>query len=138
MALVEKKLDSRIASRPLPKGSLSIWRHDFITSSRGEEQHRLTDTDLLFLCCSEQASSYDTRHQKTIDQLIAHIQKRKDFIGARWVADDDENDDGSHAAGKPVRFLDYACGTGLVSRVSSGPNIQLALDLGCAGACLGA
>ncbi|CAI4218251.1 unnamed protein product [Parascedosporium putredinis] len=73
---------------------------------------------------NEQASSYDTKHEKTINQLIAHIQKRKDFIGAQWVVDDSDDEptteaDGSH---KPsvdkdsVRFLDYACGTGLVTR----------------------
>jgi tRNA/tmRNA/rRNA uracil-C5-methylase (TrmA/RlmC/RlmD family) len=43
--------------------------------------------------------------------LVAEIQARKDFIGVKWA-------DGSSAdqAKRPVRLLDYACGTGLVSR----------------------
>ncbi|PKS12093.1 hypothetical protein jhhlp_001389 [Lomentospora prolificans] len=70
----------------------------------------------------EQASSYDTKHAKTIDQLIAHIQKRKDFLGANWVTDDTEDETEADGSRKPgvdkdsVRFLDYACGTGLVTR----------------------
>lgn len=55
------------------------------------------------------ASSYDNRHEKTINELIEHIRKLKDFIGVDWA-------DGGEGDKKAVRLLDYACGTGLVSR----------------------
>lgn len=67
-----------------------------------------------------EASSYESKHGKTIEQLIEHIQDRLDFIGADWVDDDDDDDDDQgNASGsqtKSVRVLDYACGTGLISR----------------------
>ncbi|RNJ60882.1 hypothetical protein D7B24_004970 [Verticillium nonalfalfae] len=69
------------------------------------------------------ASEYDRRFEKTISQLVKEIQKRRDFIGIDWVQEDsdDEDDNGdttesSVGAGKTVKLLDYACGTGLVSR----------------------
>ena len=70
------------------------------------------------------ATSYDTRFERTIEQLIREIQKRKDFIGAAWVDESEQEDDAKdpgEEAQQPrreVRLLDYACGTGLVSRVS--------------------
>ena len=76
---------------------------------------------------SEQAAEYDIKHAKTLDQLIKEIRARKDFIGVQWVEDDDEEDeedndaevDAKHMPERPVRLLDYACGTGVVSRVSA-------------------
>ncbi|KAK2035360.1 S-adenosyl-L-methionine-dependent methyltransferase [Colletotrichum zoysiae] len=76
------------------------------------------------------AAEYDARYEKTTLQLEREVRKRKDFIAADWVADedDDDDDDGgevgsedeavrlSAADGKRVRLLDYACGTGLISR----------------------
>lgn len=43
---------------------------------------------------------------------MERVQARRAFIGADWVEDEDE-DEGA----KSVRFLDYACGTGMLSRV---------------------
>ncbi|OLN86106.1 putative methyltransferase C1347.09 [Colletotrichum chlorophyti] len=54
--------------------------------------------------------------------LEREIRKRKDFIGAEWIVDDDddsEEDDGAPQVvpdGRRMRLLDYACGTGLISR----------------------
>ncbi|KAF6806085.1 methyltransferase domain-containing protein [Colletotrichum sojae] len=84
------------------------------------------------------AAEYDSKYEKTVLQLEREIRKRKEFIGVDWVDDDDEDDDSdgddgtgegeSHGSGKaaaeaapaadtkPVRLLDYACGTGLISR----------------------
>ncbi|SPO03865.1 uncharacterized protein DNG_06548 [Cephalotrichum gorgonifer] len=68
------------------------------------------------------ASDYDTKYEKTIAQLTKRIQERRDFIGSEWVEDEDEdededdNDNGKGEGGKTVKFLDYACGTGLLSR----------------------
>ncbi|KAK1518880.1 methyltransferase domain-containing protein [Colletotrichum costaricense] len=70
------------------------------------------------------AAEYDTKYEKTILQLEKEIRKRKDFIGADWVIDDDDDDDSESesaaqlmaANGRSVRLLDYACGTGLISR----------------------
>ena len=74
---------------------------------------------------SSMASSYDARYQKTIDQLITEIRKRRHFIGTNWIDDSsDEGSDGEQGSlsnvsvAQQVRLLDYACGTGLVSRVS--------------------
>ncbi|KAF3359684.1 Putative coatomer subunit alpha [Verticillium dahliae VDG1] len=80
-------------------------------------------TRLLFSPFSGLASEYDRRFEKVINQLVKEIQKRRDFIGIDWVQEDsdDEDDNGdttesSVGAGKTVKVLDYACGTGLVSR----------------------
>ncbi|KAK1671943.1 S-adenosyl-L-methionine-dependent methyltransferase [Colletotrichum godetiae] len=75
------------------------------------------------------AAEYDAKYEKTILQLEKEIRKRKDFIGADWVVDDDDDDDdedednesetaaqAAAASGRSVRLLDYACGTGLISR----------------------
>ncbi|KAK2006088.1 hypothetical protein LZ32DRAFT_611563 [Colletotrichum eremochloae] len=75
------------------------------------------------------AAEYDVRYEKTTLQLEREVRKRKDFIGADWIADedDDDNDGGedssengavqlSAADVKRVKLLDYACGTGLISR----------------------
>jgi len=70
---------------------------------------------------SEAASTYNTKFSKTIQQIIDEIQARKEWIGVDWV---DESSDGEEVVGssskepkRTVRLLDYACGTGLVSRV---------------------
>lgn len=71
---------------------------------------------------NNEAASYDARHEKTLTQLVEEIRSRLDFIGVDWV--DDSDDDGDEEGGKNeesitkkgVRLLDYACGTGLVSR----------------------
>jgi hypothetical protein len=76
---------------------------------------------------SKLASDYDSRFEKTVTQLIDEIQKRRYFISVDWIEDDSDDEDeieGRAAAVKdkkdeqaPIRLLDYACGTGLVSRV---------------------
>ncbi|TGO88558.1 hypothetical protein BPOR_0155g00120 [Botrytis porri] len=57
------------------------------------------------------ASTYDTRFQKTADQLISIIQEPRtlSFIGANWIT---ETSPPSHT----IKLLDYACGTGLITR----------------------
>lgn len=77
--------------------------------------------------CSNEAASYDAKHEKTLGQIVEQIRSRLDFIGVDWV-DDDEDEDGdgddtddkqsSKESGqttpeKVVRLLDYACGTGV-------------------------
>lgn len=66
---------------------------------------------------SEAASTYNTKFSKTIQQIIDEIQARKDWIGVDWVEDTSEDEDESIPPEKTVKLLDYACGTGLVSRV---------------------
>ncbi|KAJ8067268.1 hypothetical protein OCU04_004629 [Sclerotinia nivalis] len=58
-----------------------------------------------------QASTYDTHFQKTIDQLISIIQEPRvlSFIGAPWQTD-------SAPPTQTLKLLDYACGTGLITR----------------------
>ncbi|KAI9642047.1 hypothetical protein NHQ30_009918 [Ciborinia camelliae] len=57
------------------------------------------------------ASTYDTRFQKTIEQLISIIQEDRtlSFIGANWITD-------TSTPEHSVKLLDYACGTGLITR----------------------
>ena len=60
---------------------------------------------------------------------MREIRARKDFIGVQWIEedddeDDDDDDDVESDEAKPeparaVKLLDYACGTGVVSRVSN-------------------
>ncbi|KAH8597863.1 S-adenosyl-L-methionine-dependent methyltransferase [Bisporella sp. PMI_857] len=79
---------------------------------------------------NEEASTYNKRFSKTILQVIDEIQDRRDWIGVDWLEEssEDGSEDGSKAKPssaahstdvheeKTVRLLDYACGTGLVSR----------------------
>ncbi|KAK7916983.1 methyltransferase domain-containing protein [Apiospora marii] len=81
---------------------------------------------------NNEASNYDSKFQKTIQQLTEAIQERLDFIGVDWVADEDEDEDDAEepdgadqgngtttatpSPSREVRLLDYACGTGLMSR----------------------
>ncbi|RFU28547.1 hypothetical protein B7463_g7795, partial [Scytalidium lignicola] len=67
------------------------------------------------------ASTYNTKFSKTILQIIDEIQARRKWIGAGSIDLDSETDDESSAPDstaqkKGLRVLDYACGTGLVSR----------------------
>lgn len=73
---------------------------------------------------------------KHIKSLIEEIQSRRKWIGVDWVEDDETSDeeDGDDAGAsskdadakssqnpgpKTVKVLDYACGTGLVTRACS-------------------
>jgi hypothetical protein len=66
---------------------------------------------------SEAASTYNSKFSKTIQQIIDEIQQRKDWIGVDWVEDSTDDEDESSPPKRTVKLLDYACGTGLVSRV---------------------
>ncbi|KAK3943976.1 S-adenosyl-L-methionine-dependent methyltransferase [Diplogelasinospora grovesii] len=63
---------------------------------------------------NNEAASYDSKHEKTLNQLMEELRSRLDFIGVDWAEED--HDDLETSARRPVRLLDYACGTGLVSR----------------------
>ena len=60
------------------------------------------------------ASRYDSEdwQRKLSTQLIEGIRNRLDFIGAKW-----SSSAGGHG-GDQIRLLDYACGTGMITRVS--------------------
>ncbi|KAL1876420.1 hypothetical protein VTK73DRAFT_9359 [Phialemonium thermophilum] len=68
----------------------------------------------------KEAATYDAKHERTLEYLIQKIRAQLDFIGVEWAseADDDSLDSGAdhgHTT-RAVRLLDYACGTGNVSR----------------------
>ncbi|KAI0848173.1 S-adenosyl-L-methionine-dependent methyltransferase [Daldinia vernicosa] len=76
---------------------------------------------------NEEASTYDSKHGKLNERLTEEIQARLDWIGVDWASDDeddedDDDDSDEEAEQKPtqsrreVRLLDYACGTGTMSR----------------------
>ncbi|KAI1823650.1 S-adenosyl-L-methionine-dependent methyltransferase [Xylaria intraflava] len=69
---------------------------------------------------NEEAASYDNKHRKLQNRLQKELLVRLDFIGVDWASEDedsDENDDEDDTKPKrPVRLLDYACGTGMISR----------------------
>ena len=79
------------------------------------------------------ASTYNARFSKTILQIIDEIQNRRAWIGVDWI-EDSSSDESTKEETPPlaietkgqtservVRLLDYACGTGLVSRVCLQP-----------------
>ncbi|KAK3996290.1 S-adenosyl-L-methionine-dependent methyltransferase [Cladorrhinum sp. PSN332] len=68
---------------------------------------------------NNEAQTYDAKHAKTLDHIIEEVRARLDFIGADWVdeGESDEETDGKESKPKSqVRLLDYACGTGVLSR----------------------
>ncbi|KAG9247179.1 S-adenosyl-L-methionine-dependent methyltransferase [Calycina marina] len=74
---------------------------------------------------NEAASTYNAKFSKTILQIIDKIQARRDWIGVDWIEDSSEDSENSNSSaanpsagneGKTVKLLDYACGTGLISR----------------------
>lgn len=80
---------------------------------------------------SKEAATYDTRHETALSQINEKIRDRLDFLGVGWASDDDEDtedDEGRDAPreskkpAKSVRLLDYACGTGTISRVITPPD----------------
>ncbi|KUI72695.1 hypothetical protein VM1G_08107 [Cytospora mali] len=68
-----------------------------------------------------EAAHYDAKHEKTTEEIARRIETRRDFIGVDWIEDDDssedENGDDTHRQPhRTVKVLDYACGTGSMSR----------------------
>lgn len=67
----------------------------------------------------KEASTYDTRHEKTLDKIVEDIRSHLNFISDDWASDDDDDSDekqGQKTTKRSVRLLDYACGTGTISR----------------------
>jgi SAM-dependent methyltransferase len=66
---------------------------------------------------NHEAATYDSKHERTLAQIVKEIQSRLEFIGADWVDDDESGDEEqNHTPKKHVRLLDYASGTGVISR----------------------
>ncbi|KAI0503015.1 S-adenosyl-L-methionine-dependent methyltransferase [Xylaria bambusicola] len=70
---------------------------------------------------NEEAASYDDKHRKLNERLTRELQARLDFIGVNWASDDEDSDgeevkDNDKKPTREVRLLDYACGTGMMSR----------------------
>lgn len=61
----------------------------------------LSCTLVLIVFASKIANEYDSRFGKTVVQLEDELKRAKDFIGMKSGG----------------RMLDYACGTGMLSRV---------------------
>ncbi|CAG8950128.1 hypothetical protein HYFRA_00008363 [Hymenoscyphus fraxineus] len=103
-------------------------------NSSHTHSHDVTEDNLSHWNPSENASTYNTKFSKTITQIIAEIQARTAWIGVDWIEDtsDSENEEtttsSSTAPQRTVRLLDYACGTGLVSRALA-PHITHSIGL---------
>ncbi|KAI0548452.1 S-adenosyl-L-methionine-dependent methyltransferase [Xylaria curta] len=70
---------------------------------------------------NEEAASYDEKHRKLSERLTRELQARLDFIGAEWASEEEDSDeegedDNKKKPRREVRLLDYACGTGMMSR----------------------
>ena len=101
--------------RPLSLCNIDTYRSS-VYAWRGTELTRKHGT------YSEQAATYDSRHAKMLERITAELRSRLDFIGVDWADDDEDEDEAkNHDDGtkpkKQVRMLDYACGTGMMSRV---------------------
>ncbi|CAN8100062.1 unnamed protein product [Discula destructiva] len=69
-----------------------------------------------------QAASYDTKHEKATQEIAKRINAQLDFLGVDWITDESSEEEEEEAKAneepeKIVRVLDYACGTGSMSRV---------------------
>ncbi|KAK3331116.1 S-adenosyl-L-methionine-dependent methyltransferase [Apodospora peruviana] len=81
---------------------------------------------------NNEAAAYDAKHEKTLGHIVDEIRTRLDFIGLDWVDDDDDSGDSENkkSPAKAVRLLDYACGTGVVSRALAPSTTQcVGIDL---------
>ncbi|KAL2136812.1 hypothetical protein VTI74DRAFT_1026 [Chaetomium olivicolor] len=68
---------------------------------------------------NKEAAVYDAKNEKMLNKLIEEFRAKLDFIGVDWVDDDESDAEGAKKtehAKKSVKLLDYACGTGVVSR----------------------
>lgn len=78
---------------------------------------------------SNEAAEYDAKHEKATAEIARRIEARRGFIGVEWIEDDSSDDEGGSTndttPARDVRVLDYACGTGSMSRVSPSPCIPL-------------
>ncbi|KAL1836103.1 hypothetical protein VTJ49DRAFT_5563 [Mycothermus thermophilus] len=118
------------ATQPCPPRALTATVTITMTTAmttmlRGSVPSRITKNSstipVRLAASSKEAAEYDKKHGETQNQLIEEIRSRLGFIGVEWVeegGDRDEKQDAEEGPGKgrTVRLLDYACGTGLVSR----------------------
>ncbi|KAI9838977.1 MAG: hypothetical protein M1819_004185 [Sarea resinae] len=71
------------------------------------------------------AQSYDAKigAQEVIDRVVEHLQADPEWLGVDWIkeheydVEKDEEGEEIEVPRRDVRVLDYACGTGLVSKV---------------------
>jgi hypothetical protein len=71
-------------------------------------------TPVLTFCHSQEAATYDSKHEKTLAQIVEEIRSRLEFIGVDWVDDDESGDEEkNNTPKKQVKLLDYASGTGV-------------------------
>lgn len=86
---------------------------------------------------SNEAATYDARQETALAHITESIRERLGFLGVNWAEDDDDSGDGQEAQQgakakphkRPVRLLDYACGTGSISRVNTAPGIRPLADV---------
>ncbi|PQE05894.1 methyltransferase domain-containing protein [Rutstroemia sp. NJR-2017a BVV2] len=66
----------------------------------------------------EHAANYDARFQKTIDQLTSLLRAPSilSFINIPWLPESDSDTDTDTSPQHTLKLLDYACGTGLITR----------------------
>ncbi|PSS03303.1 S-adenosyl-L-methionine-dependent methyltransferase [Coniella lustricola] len=93
--------------------------------------HKNEKTELNRAFFDDEAEGYDAKHEKTAEEIMRRVAARRDFIGIGWIEDEDEDEDDDEdddedaevqnykaekSPSHSVRVLDYACGTGNMSR----------------------
>ncbi|KAK7702244.1 hypothetical protein SLS64_009822 [Diaporthe eres] len=68
-----------------------------------------------------EAADYDAKHEKTTAEIARRLEARRGLIGVEWLEEDDSSDEEGVSTtdaipARAVRVLDYACGTGSMSR----------------------
>ncbi|KAI0162228.1 S-adenosyl-L-methionine-dependent methyltransferase [Xylariaceae sp. FL1272] len=67
---------------------------------------------------NDEAAEYDNKHRKLTERITRELQSRLELIGVEWILDDsdEEVETDNDETTREVRLLDYACGTGAMSR----------------------
>ena len=104
---------------------LAILWFAFVTTTLQSKMSGLTETNRqhfeyvrynvrekkVLTYISEQSANYDSKHERVAQIVKKALEERKDWIEVRWAKDNDLH------FGRETRLLDYACGTGSITKI---------------------